>query len=57
MKEEIKIPVHLAEEFLDWTENQIFCNSGQHICDRLSEHFETELGKLQVKKNLNKKFP
>lgn len=29
-----------ANEFVEWAEGRSFCNSGQHICDRLASQFE-----------------
>jgi len=32
-----------AQEFVEWAEGRSFCNSGQHICDRLASQFECVL--------------
>jgi hypothetical protein len=38
-----------AQEFVEWAKDKAFCNSGQHICDRLAIHFEQELEKTKIK--------
>ena len=39
------IPVSIgdAKEFIEWARDKAFCNSGQHICDRLASQFEKTL--------------
>ncbi len=39
----ITINSNLVQEFVDWTKDKAFCNSGQHICDRLANKFEQAL--------------
>ena len=43
MKESIHIPVSidLAKEFVEWASDKSFCNSGQHVCDRLANFLES----------------
>jgi len=36
-----------VKEFLDWVNRTGFCNSGQHICDRLVTIFESTPAKPQ----------
>ena len=47
VNEEIKFRVTSqdAQEFIDWVKDKSFCNSGQHICDRLATQFEYDLGR------------
>lgn len=35
----------MAREFLKWSKDKAFCNSGQHIVDRLSMEFEEQLSR------------
>lgn len=39
----IEVSIKDAQEYVDWAKDKAFCNSGQHICDRLANQFETEL--------------
>lgn len=40
---EVKIELELAQEFVDWAKYKSFCNSGQHVCDRLATELEGQL--------------
>lgn len=42
-QQDIKILIDLAKEFVEWASSKSFCNSGQHICDRLASYFEEML--------------
>lgn len=37
---ELATLISLAKEFVEWAKDKSFCNSGQHICDRLANYFE-----------------
>lgn len=36
----IQVSFEDAKEFIEWADGRSFCNSGQHICDRLANQFE-----------------
>lgn len=38
----VLIPKDLAKEFCRWSDSRAFCNSGQHIVDRLSVEIEQQ---------------
>jgi len=40
MSSKISVDWDDAKEFIVWVKGKSFCNSGQHICDRLANHFE-----------------
>lgn len=39
----ITVTLEDAREFVEWAKDKAFCNSGQHICDRLANQFELTL--------------
>lgn len=39
-QQELATLIILAKEFIDWPQRKSFCNSGQHICDKLASYFE-----------------
>ena len=43
MKNLVMVSDELAREFVEWAKDKAFCNSGQHICDRLATRFEEQL--------------
>ena len=45
----IKISLEMAKEFIKWAKDKSFCNSGQHICDRLATEFEEQLSAIYSK--------
>ena len=42
-QKQIMIPEDLAKEFTDWARPKSFCNSGQHVVDRIAAHIEKQL--------------
>lgn len=40
---DITIPKYLAKEFMEWASKRSWCNSGQHIVDRLADYIERKL--------------
>lgn len=43
----IKIPEEMAKEFMAYIGVKSFCNSGQHIYDRLYYEFDRQLKKIK----------
>ena len=51
MEDFIEIPTDLAKEFVEWADRKSFCNSGNHICDRLANYLGSFLEKLNDSPN------
>ena len=43
----ITVDFEEAREFIKWAKDKAFCNSGQHICDRLANQFEQTIKKIE----------
>ena len=39
----IEINTQDMDDYVRWAKDKAFCNSGQHVCDRLATLFEQEL--------------
>jgi len=35
-----------AKEFIAWMKDKSFCNSGQHICDRVANSLEEQISNI-----------
>lgn len=51
----IEVNIEDAQDFVEWAKGKAFCNSGQHVCDRLATYFEIALAsKANTEKELTK---
>lgn len=43
---QITIQLDMARDFIEWANTTAFCNSGQHIVDRMANHLEEDIKEI-----------